>query len=88
MENPYIFPIKGQDYGLGQTGITLWDLLFALAPNPAEDYIRTETQYDHNRNPHNDGPPKPSLRSREEIILDYKADYADKALKVRFNRVP
>ena len=58
-------------------------MLFVHAPEPTEDYIKTQQQLDKNRNPYNDGPPKPKLRDRIEIIIDFKVEYANMALDAR-----
>ncbi len=50
-------------------------LMVANAPLPSEDHVKMEQRCDMNRNPHNDSY-KPPIRSKEEIIADYKINFA------------
>jgi hypothetical protein len=54
----------------------IFNSLVANAGNPTSDLIQFEQRMDRNKNPHNDGVPKPPLRSEEEIIADYKIGVA------------
>ena len=56
--------------------LTKIDLFAMFAPEPSEEQISLQQKLDHNRNPHNDGPPKPRLRERNEIIASLKFAYA------------
>ena len=56
--------------------VTKLELFAMFAPEPKEDIVQLEQQYDRNRNPHNLGPPKPHIRGRDEIIAKLKFDYA------------
>lgn len=50
-------------------------LMVANAPDPSASYIELHQRLDYNRNPHNDPYPKPPVRSKEEIIADYKIEF-------------
>jgi len=64
-------------------GLTLRDWFATFAPRPEKSRIEQEMKYDQNRNPHNDGLPKPPLRSRDEVIADLRYAYADAMVKAR-----
>lgn len=55
-------------------------LFAASAPPMSESYIQLQQNSDRNRNPHNDSY-KPKLRSRDEIIADYRVEFAETQLK-------
>lgn len=64
-------------------GITLRDYFAAHSPAPDEADISRQMELDRNRNPHNDGPPKPPRRSRSEIACQMRYEYADAMLAER-----
>jgi hypothetical protein len=47
----------------------------ANSPNPTKDHMDLQRRLDRNRNPHNDGPPKPPIRNDEEIVADFKLQH-------------
>lgn len=65
----------------GFTFDELFALMAANAPNPTKDHIQMQQRFDMSRNPHNDGPPKPPLRSEAEIVADYKLEMAETLMK-------
>lgn len=65
----------------GFTYDELFALMAANAPNPTKDHIQMMQKFDMSRNPHNDGPPKPPLRSEYEIVADYKLEMAEALMK-------
>jgi hypothetical protein len=64
-------------------GLTVRDWFATFAPRPEQWRIDQEMKYDRNRNPHNDPPPKPRLRSRAEVIADLRYEYADAMVRAR-----
>lgn len=62
---------------------SIFEILFVNAPEPSKEAIRLSMQMDQQKNPHNDSY-KPALRSEQQIIADYKFDYAQ-AMVRRFN---
>jgi hypothetical protein len=64
-------------------GMSLRDYFAAHAPQPTDNEIGSQQSIDRSRNPHNDGPPKPQLRSREQVIAFLRYQYADAMLKER-----
>lgn len=64
-------------------GMSLRDYFAAHAPEPSEDEIGRQVSIDRSRNPYNEGPPKPKIRERYEIIAYLKFRYADAMLKER-----
>lgn len=67
----------------GLSKLTLRDIFAMHAPEPREDDVRMQCEYDRQRNPYNEGPPKPPLRSVEEVRADLRYRYADSMLKAR-----
>jgi hypothetical protein len=65
------------------TGLTVRDYFAAHAPQPGEMDIAFQMKLDQNRNPHNDGPPKPPRRSRDEIVGALRYAYADGMIAAR-----
>lgn len=55
--------------------LTKLDLFAMFAPEPSEEQVSLHQQMDRQRNPYNDGPPKPRIRERVEIIAELKFDY-------------
>lgn len=72
------------DNNTNYRNLCAFEILFIDTPNPPEDHIKYEMQYDRSQNPHNDSY-KPPLRSRNEIIADFKIKYANDMIK-RFNK--
>jgi hypothetical protein len=68
------------DYCYGQEGLTKRELAAMLATNPSEEEISQEMERDRRKNPHNDGPPKPRLRERLEVVAALKLKSVDALL--------
>lgn len=49
------------------------------APNPSDSKIAIQRQSDKNKNPYNESH-RPPLRDDDEIIIDYKIEFAKKLL--------
>jgi hypothetical protein len=79
------FPLQASEYGGhgSEPGMSLRDYFAIHAPEPSTEAIATQRQYDRNRNPHNDGPPKPPIRGDEEIRCDLRYRFADAMLRAR-----
>ena len=56
--------------------LSLLDIFAVFSPEPTEDYIERQKEYDKSRNPHNDSY-KPLQRTTLEIIADFKWEYAN-----------
>jgi hypothetical protein len=62
--------------------LTLRDHFAIHAPSPPVDYVEMQMRFDRNRNPYNDSY-KPPLRTSEEILAEWRYQWADLMLKVR-----
>ena len=62
--------------------MTLIDWFATFAPEPNAEIISSEMELDKMKNPYNDSH-KPPLRSKLEIIIDYKYKYAKTMLERR-----
>lgn len=81
MKNEPAFPIKN-DFDVHK-GMTLRDYFAIHAPEPSNDKVAQEQERDRMRNPHNDGPPKPKIRSEYEIRTELRYRYAAAMLAER-----
>lgn len=63
--------------------MTLRDHFAIHAPQPSEEDIKMQQTFDQQRNPHNDGPPRPKRRSRVEIVCDLRYEFADQMIRTR-----
>lgn len=51
------------------------------APLPTEDYIKIVMTWERDKDPHND---KNGRRTREQIIIDYKIEFAELLMRKTF----
>lgn len=78
------FPLPiGPAGDIAYQGMSLRDYFAIHAPEPTKDEIELQQSFDRNRNPHNDGPPKPPRRGCAEIRADLRYSYADAMLAAR-----
>lgn len=67
----------------GHQGMSLRDYFAIHGPEPSDKEINIIQEQEQAKNPHNDGPPKPRRRSRQEIRCALRYQYADAMLKAR-----
>lgn len=65
-----------------RAGMSLRDYFAIHAPEPSEDDVKMQRQFDRNRNPHNDSH-KPPIREHRQIVADLRYAYADAMLTAR-----
>lgn len=75
-------PITDMSGDIANAGMSLRDYFAIRAPDPSNEEINMQMQFDISRNPHNDYHKAPR-RSKFEIIAQHKFAYADAMIKAR-----